>query len=196
MKMCDSVLSRVFLYGLPLVMVLGVLCQFYGGGAMSQDAHPLTHNPVIGLVFAIWMLLSIYLSIRLIASGAFRELALTKLTFMRERDERESMITGKATRITFLTTLAVLVFVFCLSCFQVSVYRVPRERAVNGKTGIVTLGVRFDLADHSASSKESDPDVKHLFFYQGLPVSTPAIILFLILWQIVSYNYWVRRLVR
>jgi hypothetical protein len=43
----------------------------------------------------------------------------------------------------FLTSLAFLILLFCLSCFQVSIYRLPPEKAVDGKTGIVSLGLGF-----------------------------------------------------
>ncbi|MHB8067831.1 MAG: hypothetical protein ACYDIC_08020 [Desulfobaccales bacterium] len=150
-----------------------------------------------GLIFAIWMLLSIYLSIRLMGSGSFRNLVLAKLTFIRERDEREVMLTGRATKKTFLTSLAVLIFLFFLSCFQVSIYRVPPENAVDGKTGMVTLGFGFNLLESSQKALPHETLQKtDIFSYAGLPVSSTAVILLLILWQIMSYNYSMQQLIR
>jgi hypothetical protein len=106
-------------------------------------------------------------------------------------------LTGKATKATFLTSLAILIFLFCLSCFQVSIYRVPPANAVDGKTGFVTLGLAFSLLEHEKQdiAKDAIPR-KDIFSYRGLPVSSQTIILMLILWQIISYNYSMRRLIK
>jgi hypothetical protein len=86
---------------------------------------------------------------------------------------------------------------FFLSCFQVSFYRVPPERAVDGKTGVVSLGFGFSLLDHSRQDKpENAIRKKDIFSYKGLPISSTTVILILIAWQIVSYNCLMRRLTR
>ncbi len=198
MKRWDSIFLKVFLYGLPMVIILGIFSYAYGLGRFQGFAgnFRLLYN-FSGLIFAIWMLLSIYLSIRLLASGSFRNLVLARLTLIRERDEREVMLTGRATKKTFLTSLAVLIFLFFLSCFQVSIYRVPPEKAVDGKTGMVTLGFGFNLLESSKKALPLETMQKtDIFSYTGLPVSSTAVILLLILWQITSYNYSMQQLIR
>ncbi len=198
MRRSDSVLLKVFLYGLPLVGIFGAYGYLYKSEVVSHaPVYFRFLNVFTGIVFAVWMMFSIYLSIRLMLSGPFRDHVLVKLTFIRERDEREAILTGKATRTTFLTSLAILIFLFFLSCFQVSVYRVPPERAVDGKTGFVTLGFGFCLIEASKQDRsEGVMQKKDIFSYKGLPVSSTAVILVLILWQIVSYNYLMRRLMK
>jgi len=198
MKRLDSILLKVFLYGLPGAVTLAVLLYPYrlGIGAHAADYVKLLYNSA-GFIFAFWMILAIYLSIRLMVSGRFRDKALAKLTFMRERDEREVALTGKATKTTFLTSLAILIFLFCLSCFQVSIYRVPPENAVGGKTGFVRLGLGFNLWEKSGQAKpEGTIQKKNILSYTGLPVSSSTVILALIIWQIISYNYSMRRLTK
>lgn len=198
MKRFDSVLLRVFLYVLPLVAILAVFSYFYSIGVVKHgDNYVGFLNSFAGFVFAVWMTFSIYLSFRLIVSGPFRDQVITKITFMRERDEREAIMTGKATKAAFLTSLAFLILLFCLSCFQVSIYRVPPEKAVDGKTGIISLGLGFDFLDHSKQARPEDKiQRKDIFFYRGLPVSSAVIILLLIIWQIISYNYSMRRMMK
>ncbi len=198
MKRLDSIFLKVFLYGLPLVIILAIFSYRYGLGRFQGLAgnFKLLYN-FSGLVFAIWMLLSIYLSVRLMVSGSFRNLVLARLTFIRERDEREVMLTGRATRKTFLTSLAVLIFLFFLSCFQVSIYRLPPEKAVDGKTGIISLGFGFNLLEYSHKVLPQETLQKtDIFSYAGLPVSSTAVILLLIIWQITSYNFSMQRLMR
>lgn len=198
MKKVDSMLLKVFLYGLPALAVFGVFGWLYVTGAVDRGtAYVKVLNNLSGLVFATWIVLAVYLSVRLMLSEPFREHALSRITFLRERDEREVLLTGRATKATFLTTLAILIFLFCLSCFQVSIYRVPQDKAVDGKTGFVTLGLGFSLLQHDKQDRPADTIPKEdIFTYRGLPISSETIILILILWQILSYNYSMRRLIK
>jgi len=198
MKRVDTILLKVFLYGIPVVAVLAVFAYLYSTGVVNHDTgYAKFANSFTGLVFAVWMTLAIYLSIRLMVSGPFREQVIAKITFLRERDEREAILTGKATKATFLTSLAILIFLFCLSCFQVSIYRVPPDKAVDGKTGFVTLGLSFSLLADDKQDRPADTIPKeHIFSYRGLPISSEMIILILILWHILSYNYSMRRLIK
>jgi hypothetical protein len=122
---------------------------------------------------------------------------LARLTFMRERDEREALLTGRATRTTLMTSLAILIFLFCLSCFQVSFFKLPPETAPDGKTRGFSLGLKFCLLkDFEARRGDTALRQYDVFSYDGLPVSSSAIILLLIVWQIVSYNCMMRRLTK
>jgi len=198
MKKFDSTLLKVFLCGLPALAALAVFAYLYSTGVVSHDTgYAKFMNGFAGFVFATWMTLSIYLSVRLMFSGPFREQVIARITFMRERDEREAILTGKATKATFLTSLAILIFLFCLSCFQVSIYRVPPDKAVDGKTGFVSLGLGFSLLPQDKQDRPEDTIPKeNIFSYRGLPVSSQTIILMLIIWQIISYNYSMRRLIK
>jgi hypothetical protein len=196
MKRLDFVLLKIFLYGLPGVIVLAVFSSSRSAENITRAAPyvRLLYNSS-GLVFGLWIALAVYLSVRLMLSWSFREKVLTKLTFMKERDEREVALTGKASKATLLMSIAVLVFLFFLSCFQVSVFRVPPEKAIQGKTGMVTLGFRLNLLE---GSKERETGAAHMqktniFSYTGLPISSTAVILLLIAWQIALYNYTIRR---
>jgi hypothetical protein len=199
MKRFDRMLLKVFLYGLPVFALLVIFAYFYGTKAIDHDAGyaRFLNNGFFGFVAAMWMALAIYLSVRLLISAPFRDQVLARITFIRERDEREALLTGKAAKTTFLTTLAFLIFLFCLSCFQVSIYRVPPEMAVNGKTGNVTLGLGFDLLNHSNQDRGKVAVPKEdIFSYRGLPLSSAAVILLLIVWQIIAYNCVMRRLLK
>ncbi|NPU86352.1 MAG: hypothetical protein HPY65_17880 [Syntrophaceae bacterium] len=198
MKRFDTVLLKVFLYGLPVGVVFAVFGYCYSQGLLDRNNAPVSLvNAVSGLFIAAWMVISLYLCFRLTVSEALRDQVISRITFMRERDERESILTGKATKTTFLITLAMLIFLFFLSCIQVSVYRVPPDRAVDGKTGMISLGIGFHLFEADKQELASDAlQRENIFSYRGLPVSSEAIMLVLILLQIVSYNSSMRRLMR
>lgn len=198
MNRYDSLLLKIFLWGIPVVAVMAFLASY--GDWKSAEPSGLLHtlNAAFGIILASWMGLALYGGFRLIISEPLREAVLMKITFIRERDEREAILTGKATKATFLMSLAVLIFLFCLSCIQVSVYRVPPDRAVHGKTGMVTLGLGFSVLDTTERRiPEGDvPRQQDIFSYSNLPLSSSAVILLMILWQIIFYNFSIRRLIR
>lgn len=198
MKKLDAALLKVFLYGLPLFVLFALFAYGYSEGVVDREGGFMTFlNNLAGLVITAWMTLALYLSVRLMVSGTFRDQVIARITFMRERDERESLLTGKATKAAFLTSLALLILLFCLSCFQVSVYRVPANKAVDGKTGRISLGIGFSLLESDKQERPADATRKdYIFDYRGLPVSSETVILLLILWQIASYNYSMRRLMK
>jgi hypothetical protein len=198
MKRFDSVLLKTFLYGLPLIFLLAILSYSYNSipPAFASNYIKLLDD-FAGFMFMSWMLLSIYLGIRLMFFGVFREKVLTKLTFIKERDEREVMLTGKAAKATMLITLAILIFLFVLSCFQISVYSTPSEKSINGKTNIISLDVKLELLENLPKDDVQEAIQKQtIFSYAGLPISSSAVILGLIVWQVAAYNYSMRRLMK
>lgn len=196
MKRCDAILLKVFFYGLPLVIMAAIFASWHAtSGTGADQGLPGFMNGIAGLVFALWMAMALYLSVRLMISEFFRDQVLTKLTFVRERDEREVMLTGRATRTTFMTSLAILIFLFCLSCFQISIYRVEPDLAVNGKSGKISLGIGFSMLS-PARNEPPEEAIENIFTYSGMPLSGSALLLFMILWQVGCYNYSMRRLVR
>ena len=116
---------------------MAIISSFY-------DHNSILHKPYLlqlfynfsGLIFGVWIFFSLYLSARLIISKSFREMTLCRLAFFKERDEREVLLTGNATRMSYLTSLAILICLLCFSVFHIYVYQ--ESKAVNGKRGIIT----------------------------------------------------------
>jgi hypothetical protein len=192
MKKFDSILLKVFLYELPVLLVYFISLFVFGleTAAQSNFYAKIWYNLGGCYIFGSWMIVSTYLSCRLMVSEVFRGKVLTKITFLKERDEREVILTGQAAKNTMLTTIAILIFLFCLSCFQVSIYRVPPEQAVDGKSRVLALGLTFDLLENSQQKiSQEDVEKENIVSYIGLPISSSAVILGLIGWQIISYNY-------
>lgn len=196
MKRVDQIVAKVFLYGLPIAVILAVFASFINPNNLSSYSSLVRslYN-FSGLIFGLWMAFSLYLSGRLVFSTSFRNKLLSRLALVKERDERELALTGTATKTTFLTTLAILILLLCLSVFQVSIYQVPEDKAVNGKRGTISLGFGFSLTDEVKSENQAKPKeaTKTFINYAGIPISKTAIILFLIVWQIGIYNLTMRR---
>lgn len=144
--------------------------------------------------FLIWFVLLVYFILSLVFWSTFREKTLTILTLSKERDERESFISGKASKATFYSTLAVLILLFFLSGLHVNIYKKPKEEAIDGKRGTITIGYNFQFVN----SAKKDADIKpnkneHIFALDGIPFTQESLLLFLILYHIASYHIFTRR---
>ena len=199
MKKIDSVVLKVFLYGLPVAVAMAIFASWVNPDSVSNQAQwTQRFYNLSGLIFGLWMLFSLYLSMRLTFSIPFRNAILTKISLMRERDEREAHFTGSATKNVFLSSLAVLIFILCLSVFTVSIHKLPPEKAINGKTGTISLGFSFGIWDGANTETNSPKPIEPQrgFDYRGIPVSKSGLILFLIIWQIAAYNYSMKRMLK
>lgn len=191
MRKLDLILLKVFLYELPILALYAISLGLFDLEQFSLvNVYARFWYDFGGcVIFGSWMIISIFLSSRLVTSTRFREYISSKVSFLKERDEREFLLTGKAARNTMLTTMAVLLLLFCLSCFQFSVYRVPPEQAVEGKDKVLTLDFHFELAnDMPVENLQNGMEREDIISYKGLPVSTSTVILGLICWQIASYQ--------
>lgn len=184
MKTGDLALLKGFLYGLPLVVVYAIFAYSVEWQTVGMDHGLRILYDIGGLLLAVWMLISILISVRLVVSAQFREMALAKLTLIKERDERESFLTGRAAKETMLTSMAILILLFCLSCFQVSLQNIPPEQVVDGKTRSLSLGVKLELFDNATTRNGNE---------SLLPLSSSSLLLGLLVVQIASYNYSMKR---
>ena len=198
MKKLDRFILRYFLYILPLVVIFG----FYDSTLTDHavDAQPMVAQSLYylgALATSFWMLFAFYISGRLFFSRSYRTEVLTALCFFKERDERELILSGQATRSAFLTTLSVLILVFCFASLKVAIYHIIPSSAASGHTGRFELGFAFDFFSDANplfnSSKIDSTQPSYLF--NGLPLSKPGLLLLLILVQIASYNYFLRQLI-
>ena len=197
MKRWDAGLLKGFLLGSPIVILYAAFSYSIDWKVAENSAGYLKFfYDLGGLVFGVWMILAVFLSVRLIVSAKFRETVLVKLTFTPERDERETLLVGKAAKATLLTSIALLILLFSLSCFQVSLYHLPPGQAVDGKTKAITLGVKLNLLEEASSPPEESRQNRNIVSYTGLPVSSSCVILGLLIWQIAFYNYSMRRLMK
>jgi len=189
MKTMDQVILKVYKFLFPLAVGLVIADTIHPFGRASA------FNASAGILISVWLVMTFYLSIKLVASPTFRSSVLTRMARIRERDEREMMVSGRATRKAFLATLAVLIFGLCLSMFRLAVYRVPESQAVNGKTGTLAINLNWNLMGEKILGPQTGDQVASSYFaYPGMPFSATAIFLFLIVWQVFSYNYFVKRI--
>ena len=190
MNKLDGILLRIFIYEVPILLIWFISIFVLGLAADVQNNFYAEIWYDFGGCFILssWMIITIYLSIRLIISDVLRDKILSKLILLRESDEREVKLTGEAAKTTMLTTMAVLILLFCLSCFQFSVSNLPTEQIIDGKTKEISLGLSFNASEQQAANSVQD-QVNNIISYSGLPISNTMLIIGIIGWQVVSYNY-------
>lgn len=145
--------------------------------------------------FLAWFVLLVYFIMSLVFWSTFREKILTVLTLSKERDERESFISGRASKATFYSTLAVLILLFFFSGLHVHVYKKPKEAAIDGKRGTITIGYNFSFVNSDKKSVEVVEQNKNekIIALDGVPFTQESLLLFLILYHIASYHIFTRR---
>ena len=150
---------------------------------------------ILGWNLIVWFLLLVYFLISLVFWGKFRETILTALTFSKERDERESFISGRASKATFYSTLSVLILLFFLSGLHLNIYRKPKEEAVDGKRTSITIGYSFNFINSvKKDNKVSDYSKNEtMLVMNGVPFTQESLILFLILYHVTSYHIFTRK---
>jgi hypothetical protein len=149
---------------------------------------------IFGWLFIAWTLDLIYLVTKMVLSPTVREVIMTKLAGMKERDERESVVAGSAAKFSFLSTLALLLFLFVFSVSNLSVTKHPTTENILGekKHGKVEIGFNLKALDDEALIHEHKGEIES-YSYKSFPLSKPLIILLLIFWQVGSYHLVARR---
>ena len=127
----------------------------------------------------------------LVAVPRAREKTLKRLANLKDRDEREHYITGKASRAAYLATLSLTILLLFFSIFSLEIYRKPEAEAFGGKRGTVSISLHLNLLDNSHDPLTHQGEV--LFESRDFPLSKSAIILLLLGWQLLTFNLAARR---
>lgn len=187
-------LQNYLVYSLPLVLV----CMAWGTVSpekeILKDASLSTKVlwELLSWNLLLWFGVLVAFLILLVALPEARDKTLSRLANLKERDEREQFITGKASRTAYVSTLSVLVLFLFFSIFSLNIHRVPESEAINGKTGTVAIGLQFNLLD-KPRLETHETTGRVLFESKEIPLSKTAILLILILWQLAAFNITARR---
>lgn len=193
MKKTIRWMQNYLLYALPFVLI----CM--GWQTIQPETTILTNaNLLIKMIWEVlawnlilWFVTLTLFLIFLVVIPEAREKTLTRLANLKERDEREQLITGRAARSAYISTISVLILLLFMSIFSFNMYRVPQEDAVNGKTGFISIGLSFDLLDEPIGETKSRGNT--IIESHSIPLSKTAIILGLIIWQLAVFSFSARR---
>jgi len=199
MSKIDKYLIKYVIWSLPAVVIL-LIWGSIGDPDVLSGSEGITRFfwDTLGWVFMIWVVISFYLTLKTVFSQKFRDHFLSKIARIKERDEREEVISGHAAKFAFLSTLAMLLFFLFLSIFTFTIGKYPEELTKkDDKRGYISLGMEFKPYDLEKAKEESvGKDGKIIVNYSDLPLTKAGLLLFLILWQIGCYHYIARRELR
>lgn len=186
-------IQNYLLYSLPFILI----CMFWG--TVSPEREILGNSgfltkaawEILSWNLMFWFAILIVFLVLLVVLPEAREKTLKRLANLKERDEREQFITGKASRTAYISTLALMIVLLFFSMFSVDIYRIPESEAKGGKTGTINIGLNFKLLDEPRVT--TDTQNKMIFESKDIPLSKSAIILGLILWQLAAFNITARK---
>lgn len=178
--------------GLPLVIACMVWETFHPQNEILKDATIITRMlwEVLAWNLMLWFVVLILFLIMLVAVPNAREKTLRRLANLKERDEREEYITGKASRAAYISTLSLMIFFLFFSIFSFNIYRTP-NKSTNRKPLTVGISIGFNLLDKY--SAEDNPKREMLFKSKDFSLSPSAIILILLSWQLLIFNLTARK---
>lgn len=139
----------------------------------------------------IWFAVLVLFLILLVIDPGSRKKTLSRLANIKERDEREEYLTGKAARSAYLSTISLVVLFLFFSVFGVSLTRNPEKTSPDGRDKSLQIGMRFDLVDRPSAISSSDEEV--LFQFKQLPISKTGILLTVLVWLLASFNLSARK---
>ncbi len=175
----------VLLWSLTIFVITGEAPKGYFDNSFVQFLWD-----VAGIHFMFWVSVLLYFLLLLLVSSKAREATLVKVAGIKERDEREEQIVGKASKSAYLSTFALLIALFLFSGLHISVKKLPEGQEVNGRKHELSLGLGYSLTPEAAPEKQTQMSIIN---YSGVPLSGSAIILFVLCWHIFSYHFFARR---
>ncbi len=191
-------IARYLAWASPFVVILLVVSALIMGSGKQGTAAGVVLD-VLGIHFLIWLALLLYFLVTLLISSSMREMILTRVARIRERDEREELITGQATRASWLATFALLIFLFLVSGLQVSVQEQPPAEAGARPRRSVSVGYRFSLLQPTTRAGAWPPRAaasRTLFSFSGVALSNGAMLLVLLFWHVLTLHLFSRKIAR
>lgn len=187
-------ISKYLLISFPFIVGTFIWAYSVPGGGNELHGLKSVLWEIFSWNFMVWFVLLVYFIMSLVFWQTFREKILTVLTLSKERDERESFISGRASKATFYSTLAVLILLFFLSGLHVHIYKKPKEEVIDGKHGTISIGYKFEFVNSAKQKTDGDEGNKgNILALDGIPFTQESLLLFLILYHITSYHIFTRR---
>jgi hypothetical protein len=197
MNLFKKIVIGFAFYTFPLILLLFICVIIREPNFDSLPYDTYSKLLLISSVICVfWTLTTLGLTISMFFSKALRNSVLARLSGMKERDEREVQIVGRALKSTYLSSMTILLCLLSISFIQVTFSKKSADNLSPGELPrSISFGYKYKLSDSDALIiKKEGYDI--YVQYNGVPLSTTSVILFLIIWQIVSYRYVSRKALR
>ena len=126
-------------------------------------------------------------------SSETRYTFLTKLAGIKESDERDNFIIGKASRFTFFATLAFLIFLLFFTTVSIDLKKLPEDKAINGKQNELSINASFKFFENKPASSEQSPK-ETIYSIESFSFSKQFALLLVIIWHLGTFQYYSRKM--
>ena len=171
----------------PLALIAATL------SALGKSGDTVFYD-TIGWVTIVWVLLLIYLMFALAFQDQLRNRFVRWIAGIKENDERESFIAGKASKKTFIFMTGFIVLLIFLSIIRIDIYQNKTLNSVGKKNGEVRLGmgVKF-IQSHNDDESKNDNDKTYFIHYKEFPLAVDGTLFLVGLMQIGAFYYFSRK---
>jgi len=187
-------LQNYLMIGLPFV----VICIVWGSLGANNMEKALNYSPFTKMIWSgfgynimLWFTLLIVYLFALVLIPSVREKTLRRLANMKERDEREQYITGKASRAAYISTLSILILFLFISLFSFNVIKTPADKA--GHHYRASIGMHYTMLNSSVAPSPAKNAEEILFDTNQYTLSSSSILLILLAWQLFIFNRAARK---
>lgn len=192
MKKLSRYIQLCVLFAAPVAIALFTWASYQSdaqAAAMGGSLNLLRQSMVF--ITIAWALLLFVLMLLLAFHPYTQESVIKRIAGMKERDEREEIITGLAARKSFVATTGFLIFLFFLSCATVSIARMPNG-GVDGKKASLTFGFRM-ISSEPSQVPAAAGEGQIIYEHRDIPISKSGIILLILAWQLAAFRIKARR---
>lgn len=177
-------IQTYLIFGLPFVLIGIIFGSTSKGNFLIRSIQEL-----LSWNLMLWFTVLVFFLILLVVMPNVRELTLRRLANIKDADEREDHITGKASRVTYVSMLSIMILLFFSSIFSVTINKLPENQTYNGRHHVLNLNLAFKfLEDHQSENKAQTGltlfDSKNI-----VPLSKSSILLLLICWELLVFNW-------
>jgi hypothetical protein len=184
-------IQNYLIVGFPFVIALFLWEYFLDKNSNMTTG---TLRAILSINVMVWMSALIVFLIMLVILPAVREKTLRRLANIKDRDEREEYITGKAARDSYIATLSLMIFLFFMSIFTLQLRPITENQGIKGKPHwALEMNIGFQFVDKAASNDIVTMKSKPVFSTENITPSKPAMILILMCWQLLIFNLSARK---
>jgi len=177
---------------LPFVLAGMVFSRYFSdNNNLQQSSHVVKVLwELLAWNLMLWFVVLIAYLIMLVVMQSVRDSTLRCLANLKERDEREVYITGKAARTAYISTLSLMI---CLLFFSVFSVRVSKDQLGDStkENQKKTLSISMGFSLFEVSETAGNRGV--LFNSKSHSLSSSSVILILMCWQLFVFNLAARR---
>lgn len=191
MKKINLWIQKYLIWTFPNVVATSIWSYFQGDAEIrAMKSFALTTLwEVMSWGLIIWFLCLFIFMVLLVFRKDTQEATIKHLAGIKERDEREEIITGHAARRSFVSSTSFIIFLIFLSSAQINIARNP-DQAIDGKKSSLTLGLKFSATDEP---KTISDDGNTIYEHRDIPLSKSALLILVLVWQVAAFRLRVRQ---